>query len=54
MLAVDSARAHADLGWRPRWATETAVDAAAAWYRDFHGGEPAERLVERDLDAYAG
>ena len=54
VLAVDSARAHADLGWRPRWATATAVDAAAAWYRDFHAGEPVQRLVERDLDAYAG
>jgi CDP-glucose 4,6-dehydratase len=54
MLTVDSARARADLGWAPRWATETAVDAAAAWYRDFHAGEPVERLVERDLNAYAG
>jgi CDP-glucose 4,6-dehydratase len=54
MLAVDSSRAHSDLGWRARWSTEAAVDAAAAWYRDFHAGEPVARLVERDLDAYAG
>ena len=54
VLAVDSARAHAQLGWSPRWPTEAAIDAAAAWYRGFHAGEPALELVERDLDAYAG
>jgi CDP-glucose 4,6-dehydratase len=54
VLEVDSSRAQAELGWQPRWSTATAVDASAAWYRDFLAGEPVERLVARDLDAYAG
>lgn len=53
VLEVDSARAHA-LGWAPRWTTQAAIDASAAWYRDFLAGERVERLVARDLDAYAG
>jgi CDP-glucose 4,6-dehydratase len=54
VLAVDSTRARSQLGWVPRWPTEAAIDAAAAWYRDFHAGAPVLGLVERDLDAYAG
>ena len=54
VLDVDSTRARAELNWTPRWSTEAAVDASAAWYRDFLAGEPAGALVERDLTAYAG
>ena len=54
VLAVDSTRARAELGWTSRWPAEAAIDAAAAWYRGFHAGAPALQLVERDLNAYAG
>ncbi len=54
VLEVDSTRARAELGWEPRWSTASAVDASAAWYRDFLAGEPVERLVARDIAAYAG
>jgi CDP-glucose 4,6-dehydratase len=54
LLDVDSTRARSALGWAPRWSTSTAVDASAAWYRDFLAGERVERLVERDLAAYGG
>ena len=53
VLEVESTRASETLGWAPRWSTSIAVDRSAAWYRDFLAGEPAERLVERDVDAYA-
>jgi CDP-glucose 4,6-dehydratase len=53
VLRVDSTRARDELGWTPRWGTTEALDASAAWYRDFIAGERVERLVERDLDAYA-
>ncbi|HZC29388.1 MAG TPA: hypothetical protein VE269_06580, partial [Gaiellaceae bacterium] len=52
VLEVDSTRARAALGWRPRLDTAAAVDTTAAWYRDFLAGERPERLVARDLDAY--
>ena len=54
VLEVSSARARDVLGWTPRWTTARAVDASAAWYRDFLAGERAARLVARDLAAYAG
>ena len=53
VLAVDSTRARTDLGWTPRWPAVAAIDAAAAWYRDFLAGDAVERLVARDLQAYA-
>jgi len=54
VLRVDSTRAQTELGWQPRLDTNRAIDAAAAWYRDFLAGEPVDRLVARDLDAYTG
>ena len=54
VLDVDSTRAQRELGWRPRWTTDEAVDRSAAWYRDFLAGERVDRLVERDLEDYAG
>jgi CDP-glucose 4,6-dehydratase len=54
VLAVDSTRARDALGWEPRWRTAEAIDASAAWYRGFLAGERVERLVERDLETYAG
>ena len=54
VLEVDSRHARTTLGWAPRWSTPEAVDAAAAWYRDFLAGDDVARLVERDLNAYAG
>ncbi len=44
VLAVDSTRAKAELGWRARWDTSRAVDVTAAWYRDFAAGRSAARL----------
>ena len=52
VLEVDSSRAKSALGWKPRWSASAAVELSAAWYRDFIGGVPAERLVARDVDAY--
>lgn len=31
-LRLDSRRAHEQLGWRPRWALDRALDATAEWY----------------------
>lgn len=54
VLRVDSTRAQTELGWKPQLDTNRAIDASAAWYRDFLAGEPVDRLVARDLDAYTG
>jgi CDP-glucose 4,6-dehydratase len=52
VLEVDSSYAKRALGWKPRWSASAAVELSAAWYRDFVRGEPPERLVARDVDAY--
>jgi CDP-glucose 4,6-dehydratase len=33
LLQLDSARARARLGWRPRWSTAQAIEATIDWYR---------------------
>lgn len=38
-LRLDSSKAHSELGWRPRWALERALDATAEWYSAHRAGE---------------
>jgi CDP-glucose 4,6-dehydratase len=38
LLAVDSARAEAELGWRAAWSVEQALERSVAWYRA-HGAQ---------------
>jgi len=51
-LAID--KAVWDLGWRPRWGPDRAVDHLAKWYRKFyHGGEGQMRAqCEHDIQDY--
>lgn len=45
-LKLDSSKARAELGWRPRLRMEAAVEWTVDWYRAWHRGEP---LRERTL-----
>jgi len=38
ILRLDSSRARALLGWRPRWPLARALEETAAWYRAWHEG----------------
>jgi CDP-glucose 4,6-dehydratase len=38
-LRLDSSRAHAELGWRPRLRIEGALEWVMDWYRRWHAGE---------------
>ena len=38
-LEIDSSKAAARLGWRPKWLVETALERTVAWYRSFYAGE---------------
>lgn len=51
-LAVDASLARDQLGWRPRWRVNEAVRRTAHWYRQFALGEPAQGLVDSDIDAF--
>jgi CDP-glucose 4,6-dehydratase len=54
LLAVDSSRAHAWLGWQPRWATGEAIERTARWYKGFYSGEDPQALVAADIVAFLG
>lgn len=54
-LRISTDKAHARLGWSPRWPFATAVRETVAWYRAAHEGASAEQLRALSLaqiDAY--
>ena len=51
-LRLDSAKARARLGWRPRLTLDQALDWTVDWYRRSGAGEPAQHLVEAQIAAY--
>jgi CDP-glucose 4,6-dehydratase len=53
LLAVDSRKARARLGWRPRLDGLTAVGWTMDWYRRRHAGQGAGALVAEQLAAFA-
>lgn len=42
LLSLDSGKAKKELGWRPVWALEDALDATAEWYRAYLNGGHVE------------
>ena len=49
ILRVDNAKAKIELGWRPLFSVEAAVESAANWHKAFEAGEAAQDLVLKDL-----
>jgi CDP-glucose 4,6-dehydratase len=55
-LMLDAGKAQRELGWRPAWDSERAVEAAVRWYKGWARGADAELLVDlcrEDIRAYA-
>lgn len=52
VLRLNSDRARARLGWRPRWGLDRTVDEVATWYRRHADGTPADALCRMQIDAY--
>jgi CDP-glucose 4,6-dehydratase len=50
-LSID--KAHAKLGWRPRWGFDETIKRTVAWYRAQVGGASAERLKALTLEQIA-
>jgi CDP-glucose 4,6-dehydratase len=44
-LKLDSSRARALLGWRPRFTSATAIDVTIDWYKAFYAGEDMQRFT---------
>jgi CDP-glucose 4,6-dehydratase len=57
LLSLDVAKAARELGWRPVWDVEKAVDVTVEWYLRWSGaadGADLLRHVREDVAAYAG
>lgn len=52
VLALDASLAVQSLDWRPRFATQAALDATVAWYRDWMSGADAAALTDRQIAAF--
>jgi CDP-glucose 4,6-dehydratase len=52
VLALDARLATQSLNWRPRFATEAALGATVAWYRDWMAGAEAAVLTDRQIAAF--
>ncbi|MFO0938483.1 MAG: CDP-glucose 4,6-dehydratase [Gemmataceae bacterium] len=50
VLKLDSTKAKRELGWRPVWNWQTAVERTAAWYREYY--EMGTLGTMADLNAY--
>jgi len=52
LLKLDSAKAHARLGWRPRWSLGTALEQTAAWYAAWQRGEAMDTVTLAQITEY--
>ena len=52
LLKLDSARARHQLGWRPRWRLDTALDATADWHRHWLANADMHRVTLEQIAAY--
>jgi CDP-glucose 4,6-dehydratase len=52
-LKLDSGKAAARLGWRPRWSLGTALRMTAVWYKAYLAGEDLRRVTEGQIQVYS-
>jgi CDP-glucose 4,6-dehydratase len=49
ILALDSGKAQAELGWQQRWPLQTAVEQTVRWYRAFQEGQDLWTLTQTQI-----
>ena len=54
LLALNTDKARAALGWTGRWRFDTAVARTVNWYLAVHEGQDARRITDGDLEAFEG
>lgn len=52
-LRLDCSRARSELGWKPRWGLEKAIDATIEWARAYKGGADVKDVCLRQIEEYA-
>jgi CDP-glucose 4,6-dehydratase len=51
-LEIDSSKAVARLGWRPKWPLDSALQQTVAWYQSFYAGEDMLKASSMQIDAH--
>jgi CDP-glucose 4,6-dehydratase len=54
LLSLDSSKATARLGWRPKIALPEAIELTTEWYRSFKDGRDPAETTSRQIDTYTG
>jgi dTDP-D-glucose 4,6-dehydratase len=49
---LDSSKARALLGWRPRWTLERALQAVVEWYKAYENLESLRDVVMQQISSY--
>jgi len=52
-LRLDCSRAKAELGWRPRWKIEKALDSIVEWTKRYEGGENMSEVCLKQIEGYS-
>lgn len=53
-LRLDSTKARARLGWRPRWSLDQALAQTGAWYKAWARGQDMRAFTLSQIDTYCG
>jgi CDP-glucose 4,6-dehydratase len=53
LLRLDSARSRADLGWRPGWSLDQAIEHTVAWHRAWRHGEDMQAVSQTQITDFA-
>ena len=51
-LEIDSGKAAARLGWRPKWSLDLTLSRTIAWYRGFYAGKDMQEITAKQIDEY--
>jgi CDP-glucose 4,6-dehydratase len=52
-LRLDSTKAREQLGWRPRWGLERALESIVDWHKRVEAGEDARELCLSQIESFA-
>ncbi len=52
VLKLDSSKAQAFLGWRPRWNTQEAIARAIKWYKVYVHGAVMDKVCQNQIEEY--
>jgi CDP-glucose 4,6-dehydratase len=52
LLMLDSAKARAQLGWKPRWSLERALNSVVEWYKAYEQQEVIDDVVLQQIVSY--